>query len=102
MVGVVSNNDIYTQGGRYYDSVCLVVTEHGGTMFMQLFLFLFLIVKLPQILKIIRNNSIEGLSYLSFLFELTAFTITSGYNYSKKFAFRFVSFYTDILLYNIL
>ncbi len=47
-----------------------------------------ILVKLPQILKIIRSGSVEGLSYLSFLFELAAVTITSGYNYSKGFPFR--------------
>eukprot|EP00048_Salpingoeca_helianthica_P010347 m.148843 g.148843 ORF g.148843 m.148843 type:complete len:251 (-) comp15063_c0_seq1:32-784(-) len=46
-----------------------------------------LIVKLPQIIKFVRNKSCEGVSLLSQLQELTAYTISLSYNYTKGFPF---------------
>ncbi|KAM3591286.1 uncharacterized protein V6R79_026079 [Siganus canaliculatus] len=44
-------------------------------------------VKLPQILKVIRANSAEGLSFNSVLLELFAITGTMAYSIANKFPF---------------
>jgi len=46
-----------------------------------------LIVKVPQILKILRASSVENLSYLTFFLELAAVTFTCTYSYAKGFPF---------------
>ncbi|XP_068686582.1 mannose-P-dolichol utilization defect 1 protein-like [Montipora foliosa] len=44
-------------------------------------------IKIPQIIKIIQASSVEGLSLLSFLLELTALTATASYSAAKGFPF---------------
>jgi len=44
-----------------------------------------LIVKFPQILKIINNKSVAGLSSVSFYLETFAFTSSVAYNYAKRY-----------------
>lgn len=46
-----------------------------------------ILVKLPQILKIIRNKSGEGINLLSVTLDLGAITIYLSYNYVKAFPF---------------
>jgi len=50
---------------------------------------LFLIVKLPQILKILAAKSGVGLSMLSIYLELLAVTSSCAYGYNAKFPFRY-------------
>lgn len=45
------------------------------------------IVKLPQILKLVRSRSAEGVSFLSYLLETSAYLITLAYNYRNEFPF---------------
>jgi mannose-P-dolichol utilization defect protein 1 len=42
-------------------------------------------VKIPQIIKILRSFSVEGLTYMATILELGAVTFASCYNYSKSF-----------------
>lgn len=44
-------------------------------------------VKLPQIIKILRSNSTENLSYMVNILELAACTFPVCYNYAKEFPF---------------
>jgi len=46
-----------------------------------------LLVKLPQIVKIVRNKSGEGISLLSVTLDLTAITIYASYSFVKAFPF---------------
>ena len=50
--------------------------------------FLPLLVKVPQIVKILSASSVENLSYLANILELAAVTFTSTYSYAKGFPFR--------------
>lgn len=52
------------------------------------FSFLPLLVKVPQIVKILSASSVENLSYLANILELAAVTFTSTYSYAKGFPFR--------------
>jgi mannose-P-dolichol utilization defect protein 1 len=45
------------------------------------------IVKVPQILKLVRSRSAEGVSFLSYVLETTAYLITLAYNYRNGFPF---------------
>ncbi|OWF54482.1 mannose-P-dolichol utilization defect 1 protein-like [Mizuhopecten yessoensis] len=45
------------------------------------------LVKLPQILKIFKAKSAEGISFISVLFELIAVSATTTYGYAMKFPF---------------
>lgn len=45
------------------------------------------IVKVPQILKLINSGSAEGVSFLSYLLETTAYIITLAYNFRSGFPF---------------
>jgi len=49
---------------------------------------LHIIVKLPQILKVIAAKSGEGLSVLALYLELVAFISSCAYGYASKFPFR--------------
>ena len=49
---------------------------------------LLLLVKVPQIVKIVSASSVENLSYLANILELAAVTFTSTYSYAKGFPFR--------------
>ena len=44
---------------------------------------------MPQILKIVRASSAEGLSYVAIILELLAVSFTCTYNYGKGFNFRY-------------
>ena len=44
-------------------------------------------MKLPQIVKIVKNRSGEGISLLSVTLDLTAITIYASYSYVKAFPF---------------
>ena len=45
------------------------------------------IVKVPQILKLTRSRSADGVSFLSYLLETSAYLITLAYNYRNGFPF---------------
>lgn len=45
------------------------------------------IVKVPQILKLLNSGSAEGVSFLSYLLETTAYIITLAYNFRSGFPF---------------
>lgn len=44
-------------------------------------------VKLPQILKILKSGSAEGISFVATLLELLAVTANGAYSFSKGFPF---------------
>ncbi|KAH8816562.1 hypothetical protein F5884DRAFT_842150 [Xylogone sp. PMI_703] len=45
------------------------------------------IVKVPQILKLLKSQSAEGISFLSYLLETTSYLISLAYNYRSEFPF---------------
>jgi mannose-P-dolichol utilization defect protein 1 len=45
------------------------------------------IVKVPQILKLLRSKSASGISFLSYLLETSAYLISLAYNYRQQFPF---------------
>ncbi len=45
------------------------------------------IVKVPQILKLVGSQSAEGVSFLSYVLETSAYLITLAYNYRNGFPF---------------
>ncbi|XP_065827572.1 mannose-P-dolichol utilization defect 1 protein homolog [Oscarella lobularis] len=45
------------------------------------------LVKLPQIVKIVKESSVDGLSLISFFLELTSVTFTVSYNIANQYAF---------------
>jgi mannose-P-dolichol utilization defect protein 1 len=45
------------------------------------------VVKVPQIIKLSRSQSAEGLSFLSYLLETIAYTISLAYNVRSNFPF---------------
>ncbi|PFH59734.1 hypothetical protein XA68_11944 [Ophiocordyceps unilateralis] len=45
------------------------------------------IVKLPQIIKLVRARSAHGVSFLSYLLETSALLITLAYNFRNRFPF---------------
>ena len=47
-------------------------------------------VKVPQIIKIVRSRSVQGISLFATFLELTAVTFTGAYNFAKGFPFRYV------------
>ncbi len=49
----------------------------------------FFSVKVPQIVKVLRAGSADGLSYIAFILELLAATFTCTYNNAKGFRFRY-------------
>lgn len=64
----------------------------------------FLIVKLPQILKLIGAKSAEGLSFNSILLELFAITGTMAYSIANNFPFRYIysdTFYNYSVISNV-
>lgn len=50
----------------------------------------FLLVRLPQILKLMGAKSAEGLSFNAVLLELLAISGTMAYSIANKFPFRLV------------
>ena len=81
-------------------SLSVILGALGGREATKKFIFalfvlpssLSLTVKFPQIIKILRNYSTEGLTYLACLLELGAVTFSSAYNYDKGFPFRYSSY----------
>jgi len=49
---------------------------------------LIFLVKIPQIVKIFKNKSSEGINIFSVLLDLFAITATSSYGFSSNFPFR--------------
>lgn len=49
---------------------------------------MYIIVKIPQIIKILRSLTTDGLSYSAYLLELGAVTAALAYNFNKGFPFR--------------
>ncbi len=49
-------------------------------------------VKLPQIIKLMRAKTAEGLSFKSVLLEMLAITGTMAYSIANRFPFRLVVF----------
>lgn len=45
------------------------------------------VVKVPQILKLVKSQSAEGVSFLSYLLETSAYLISLAYNYRNEFPF---------------
>lgn len=45
------------------------------------------IVKIPQLLKLISSKSSDGISFLSYLLETSAYLISLAYNYRSEFPF---------------
>ncbi|KAI9796761.1 MAG: hypothetical protein M1833_006001 [Piccolia ochrophora] len=45
------------------------------------------IIKIPQLLKLLQSKSSEGVSFLSYLLETTAYLITLAYNARQNFPF---------------
>ncbi|KAI9899301.1 hypothetical protein N3K66_005762 [Trichothecium roseum] len=45
------------------------------------------VVKVPQILKLLRSKSAEGVSFLSYLLETSAYLISLAYNFRNGFPF---------------
>lgn len=50
-------------------------------------------VKVPQIVKIVKNQSAEGISISSQILELYAVTAYVAYSYVKRFPFRYKFIY---------
>merc|ERR1711994_817643 len=65
-------------------------------------------VKLPQVMKIVANGDVAGLSFLGVLLELLAVTANGAYSFSQGFPFQaygeavFMSFQTSIIAILIL
>lgn len=58
-------------------------------LFFYFFLILpYLLVKIPQILKILKNKSGEGINVFSVLLDLFAITAMSSYSFISRFPFR--------------
>lgn len=79
-------------------SKCLGLTIILGSIF----------VKLPQIAKIYKSQSGQGISLISVLFDLTAITIFASYNFVNKFPFSswgdsgFLAIQTAVIAYLVL
>jgi mannose-P-dolichol utilization defect protein 1 len=59
------------------------------------------IVKVPQILKLISSKSAEGISFLSYLLETSAYLISLAYNYRQGFPFSTYGETSLILVQNV-
>lgn len=46
---------------------------------------------MPQIVKIVRAGSVQGISMLATFLELAAVTFTGSYNFAKGFPFRYIA-----------
>lgn len=51
-------------------------------------------VKVPQIVKIVKNQSAEGISISGQILELYAVTAYVAYSYVKRFPFRYLSYFS--------
>ena len=60
------------------------------------------IVKVPQILKLLNSKSAEGVSFLSYLLETSAYIISLAYNFRKGFAFSTYGETALILVQNVI
>lgn len=59
------------------------------------------IVKVPQIAKLLNSKSAEGVSFLSYLLETSAYLITLAYNYRQGFPFSTYGETSFILAQNV-
>lgn len=59
------------------------------------------IVKVPQILKLVRSKSADGVSFLSYLLETSAYLITLAYNFRNEFPFSTYGETALILVQNV-
>ncbi|KAL3425909.1 monosaccharide-p-dolichol utilization [Phlyctema vagabunda] len=59
------------------------------------------IVKVPQILKLVSSKSADGISFLSYLLETSAYLISLAYNVRKGFAFSTYGETALIMVQNI-
>ena len=59
------------------------------------------IVKIPQILKLINSKSAEGISFLSYLLETSAYLISLAYNVRQGFPFSTYGETSLILVQNV-
>lgn len=50
--------------------------------------FIFIIVKVPQIMKIWANESAQGVNFLSVLTDLYAISAATSYSFVRSFPFR--------------
>ena len=60
------------------------------------------VVKVPQMLKLVAAGSAEGVSFLSYLLETTAYLITLAYNFRSGFPFSTYGETACIVVQNIL
>ena len=60
------------------------------------------IVKVPQILKLLNSKSAEGVSFVSYLLETSAYIISLAYNFRKGFAFSTYGETALILVQNVI
>lgn len=78
---------------RYQSESYANVSHHlDFTLTDALALFL---VKIPQIIKVLRAESTRGLNVMSFYAELLAFTLNLAYNLEKGFPFRYLIFLSN-------
>jgi len=67
-----------------------------------------LLVKLPQVFKLLGSGSAEGLSFLGVFLELLAVTLNAGYSYNQGFPFSaygeaiFLSLQTSLIAFLVL
>jgi mannose-P-dolichol utilization defect protein 1 len=59
------------------------------------------VVKVPQILKLLDSKSSDGVSFLSYLLETSAYLISLAYNFRKGFAFSTYGETALILVQNV-
>lgn len=60
------------------------------------------IVKVPQLIKLVRSQSAEGLSFPSYVLETASFLITFAYNYRNGFPFSTYGETSLILVQNVI
>jgi mannose-P-dolichol utilization defect 1 len=60
------------------------------------------VVKVPQILKLLKSQSAEGISFLSYLLETSAFLVSLAYNVRKGFPFSTYGETASMLCQNII
>lgn len=61
---------------------------HSVSNFMGKSNFIFIIVKVPQIMKIWANESAQGVNFLSVLTDLYAISAATSYSFVRSFPFR--------------
>jgi len=59
------------------------------------------LLKVPQILNIVKSRSVRGLSFSMFILELVGYTITLAYSFSNNFAINTYGEYFPIAAQNL-